>query len=152
VPKDIAFPGFSMLQDSGFAINFAGAADLFASQSTPLFLAFNNSLLGFGADFEILEGTLQLETLGGATEPLLFPRTGFFGILSDQPFNAINFSSASLRGGPSISQVGDVHVRLDNVTLAQVVPEPASLIVWSVALSTVAGYVVVRRRLRRGVA
>jgi hypothetical protein len=148
VRKNIAFPGFSILQDPGFAINFAGSAELFASDSTPLFLAFNHSLFGFGADFEILEGTLELDTVGGLSERSLSPRTGFFGILSDHPFNAINFTSISL--DLRIASVDEpVHFRLDNVSLAQVVPEPASLIIWGVGLSATAGYVAIRRRWRQ---
>ena len=144
VDKNVAFPGFSILQDSGFAMNFAGStAELFASDSTPLFLAFNNSILGFGADFEVLEGTLALKTWGESDEEVVFPRTGFFGILTDRPFYAINFGSISDLG---ITEAA--HFRLDNVALAQAIPEPVSLIIWCAGLLTTAGYVGLRRRWR----
>jgi len=155
VSKNIAFPGFSILQDPGFAINFNGTADLFASRSNPLLLTFDNPLFGFAADIVVLDGTLELRT-SSSEDPVSIPSgtrtTTFFGMLSDQRFNAINFSSAVLDLQlDSIGRASEptVHFQLNNVSLAQVVPEPASLIIWGAGMLTAMGYVAIRRRGRQ---
>ena len=58
------------------------------------------------------------------------PRSGFFGIVSDLPFNAINFSGIASVRGPGITADDVVNFRIDgsgNVTSARIEPGKSTL-------------------------
>jgi hypothetical protein len=144
--KRIAFPGFSVLQEPGFAINFRGNLQASASQAIPLFLAWNNEFTSFATEISSIEGALQLNLVRPEilVRSALLPipvESGFFGLISSTPFSGVAFSSAA----------SDESVRfvLDNVQQAGVVPEPSGLIIFAGGLCLVAGFVGIRRYSRQ---
>ena len=111
----------------------------------PHIFEFPYSVLAWGADFtEASTGALLDITMAGVTIALVdylpAPGTGFFGIISDTPFNQVSLAAA---GGPRFDEI----FIMDNVSFGEQaetpVPEPASLLLFGT------GALVVSARMRR---
>lgn len=98
---------------------------------TVITLSFDSLLEGFAFEGESTQdGPVNLN-IAGAT--VTVPSDGFFGVISDMPFNSLTIDG------------GDGAFGLDNFDLAQTaVPEPGSIVIW-----TLLGFVGIVFALRR---